>query len=104
MAAAGAPSATPARFELPPLAAAAGGSAAMWEWRHYQLSLGYASVPALRKEFVRGLPAKVAAFPGGQLAFVTYSDFGCVPLLKAGLCLCPKINLWRPFGMNLAGT
>lgn len=52
------------------------GAPAVYELRKYQLSLGYNPVPALRKEFVKGLPSKVQLMAQGQLVLMCYSDFG----------------------------
>lgn len=51
----------------------------VYEFRNYQLLLGYNPVPKLIQAFKKGLPAKIIADRqngGGQLAFIGYTDYG----------------------------
>jgi hypothetical protein len=88
-AAAFAPRARPA----PP--AGGGASRPVYEWREYQLVLGYNPFPKLREAFVAGLPSKVAADPlqRAELAMMGWTDVG--PLNRF-------VELWRYASMQEA--
>ncbi|KAG8457736.1 hypothetical protein KFE25_013242 [Diacronema lutheri] len=51
---------------------------AVYEWREYQLVLGYNPIPKLREAFVAGLPSKVAVDveQRAELAFMGWTDVG----------------------------
>ena len=62
---------------IPPAASFASTSGpSLYELRSYQLELGYNPVPALRKAFVVGVPAKQAALAEGRLVLVAASEVG----------------------------
>lgn len=63
-------------------------TSAVYEWREYQLVLGYNPIPKLREAFVAGLPSKVAVDTDrrAELAFMGWTDVG--PLNRF-------VELWR---------
>lgn len=63
-------------------------TAAVYEWREYQLVLGYNPIPKLREAFAAGLPSKVSVDVDGraELAFMGWTDVG--PLNRF-------VELWR---------
>lgn len=80
-----------------------GAPAGLYELRSYSLSLGYATVPALLKAFVAGLPAKQQALEadsgggGGHLVLVASSEVGRLNRVHelwrfadAGACLAAR--------------
>ncbi|GFR52604.1 hypothetical protein Agub_g15202, partial [Astrephomene gubernaculifera] len=73
-----------ALFRSPPKPAAP--AKVVYELRTYQLKPGYGSVPALVEAFSKGLPAKVAADPEGQLVFFGHTEVGM---------LNNVVELWR---------
>jgi hypothetical protein len=62
--------------------------APVYEWREYQLELGYNPIPKLREAFVDGLPSKVAAdsHKRGELAMMGWTDIGLLNRF---------VELWR---------
>lgn len=61
-------------FAIPDTAAQPG----VYEWREYQLELGYNPIPKLREAFARGLPSKIEADEErrAQIAMMAYTDVG----------------------------